>query len=893
MVYSEINSQPLLQGEFFDAPSPCIVPTSFSQECNDFRLCMSDESDGMFSMFMSEDSLSQGRASIDFGKFYESFANLLIDPMRGIKGGLDRHDANLKLQRKLPALLANMPEKSPGEIEPIINTLLGPPQFSAGICLLQVVVYLYSNDQLRVDDSDMVMKWIVDKIPLSNLITILKTKLPTLQEFQSSLLLFAIKNNLITTVKELLSLDGWMREMALCREYLYAAVRCQGGFAMTELILSSSTRDVKEKILNPYNYKYPTWYSIGNCISIETTRLLHHEGMNLATMSFGGETLLHYAITRGDVTLARYLISIGVGYPTHGEKKLIDHLVLAVWCERVDMVHILLESDFPVDGMIEWNADQHYHIKFIKLSVPYFPATAIQVAASMGNIEIVKGLVQAGANINDPACGVNGMTALQAAAEFNNTTVVQFLLQNGADVNAQGNTSTEPPRTALLVAIENNNIPLFDILLKHDASPNVPALSKYGTTILEVASVQKESSIFVPSLLARGADDKFELEPQLKARCMKLQLERAVFENNLSAVQDLVANGVTVDMCPIEIGWSTRSRIIYQTWNEDEKITILECALTTMKHHRTSDSSIFRYLIKHIVDINEQNSDNSVYPILQQVVAEGDVSLVNILLEAGANIDFVWNNSPRSKFYMGITALMTAILQKNLNMVILLLERGAEINLIGRQAGLGFVSPLQLSALWDSPDITKLLLSRGADFSTSTRNHEISFYSAAVHRASRSSFYMSVVKDLLPKVGVDERDAGLFRAAGISDLGLVRLFLDNGADINTIHTAFWDWEHTVLGFAAKIGHIKIAEFLLSRGAEVNLRIEKGLGKETALDWAAQEGKLDMVQVLLNHGADDDLPLVDRYCSPLNIARKRYHYGIVIILEKYRDKAMEE
>jgi ankyrin repeat protein len=52
--------------------------------------------------------------------------------------------------------------------------------------------------------------------------------------------------------------------------------------------------------------------------------------------------------------------------------------------------------------------------------------------------------------------------------------------------------------------------------------------------------------------------------------------------------------------------------------------------------------------------------------------------------------------------------------------------------------------------------------------------------------------------------------------------------------------------------AALKGHLKMAEFLLSKGADVNAKTKKGA---TALHHAAYQGHLEMVQYLVSRGAD--------------------------------------
>jgi uncharacterized protein len=62
-------------------------------------------------------------------------------------------------------------------------------------------------------------------------------------------------------------------------------------------------------------------------------------------------------------------------------------------------------------------------------------------------------------------------------------------------------------------------------------------------------------------------------------------------------------------------------------------------------------------------------------------------------------------------------------------------------------------------------------------------------------------------------------------------------------------------DYVIVVYAAKWGRVKVAEYLLNRGAEVNL-IPAGFDYSgTPLHYAAFEGRREMVDWLLHHGAD--------------------------------------
>ncbi|CAG8980558.1 hypothetical protein HYALB_00002556 [Hymenoscyphus albidus] len=231
----EIDSLPLLVGNFFDSgqyfPS-YFIDIPVHAEDRDIELFFGDSLDRSF-----QDSTSEGRFNGSFDGFYESFASILIPPKRYE----DRLDANVELQQRLPSLLANMPERKKGEIQSFVDILLGPPGYHAGLCMLEVVVYLFSNRLVLRHDCKPIFQWIVDRMPSRSLSAIFRTKIPTLRQFQSTLLLYAIETSRIFLVRDLMELETSREDVANCSKYLAEAVR-QNNLEMVELLLASGSQ---------------------------------------------------------------------------------------------------------------------------------------------------------------------------------------------------------------------------------------------------------------------------------------------------------------------------------------------------------------------------------------------------------------------------------------------------------------------------------------------------------------------------------------------------------------------------------------------------------------------------------------------------------------------------
>jgi len=118
----------------------------------------------------------------------------------------------------------------------------------------------------------------------------------------------------------------------------------------------------------------------------------------------------------------------------------------------------------------------------------------ILVAASVGDVEILRVLLNAGARINSK--DDSGLTALMITTLRGDTKTVAYLLQKGASVNAQ----SDKGATALMTAARDEQVEIIKLLLKAKADVNLAADG--GVTALMAAGDSLET---VKALLAAGA----------------------------------------------------------------------------------------------------------------------------------------------------------------------------------------------------------------------------------------------------------------------------------------------------------------------------------------------------------------------------------------------------
>lgn len=125
---------------------------------------------------------------------------------------------------------------------------------------------------------------------------------------------------------------------------------------------------------------------------------------------------------------------------------------------------------------------------------------AIIMACVKGNAEILKMLLDSGADVDAIDNFGTGLTALTIAAQQDNFDIVKMLLDRGADVNACG---FQRLRTPLMNASWGSSSRTVSLLL--DRGADVNQRDKYGYTALMLAASQGRHDI-ARLLLDNGAD---------------------------------------------------------------------------------------------------------------------------------------------------------------------------------------------------------------------------------------------------------------------------------------------------------------------------------------------------------------------------------------------------
>lgn len=216
----------------------------------------------------------------------------------------------------------------------------------------------------------------------------------------------------------------------------------------------------------------------------------------------------------------------------------------------------------------------------------------------------------------------------------------------------------------------------------------------------------------------------------------------------------------------------------------------------------------------------------------QTEVIAGNKETVELFIKAGINVN---DRDPVS----GMTALMFAIAKGPDEIIKLLLDNGADVNVEahGTTVLTGAIAADRNIA------VIKMLLDKGADVNATGKN-------------GITALRMALLKD--------------------KSFAVIKMLLDKGANANDTQDGV-----TALMVATSNLHADIVEMLIVKGADVNAKADKGT---TALMYASLKGSLEIVKMLLDKGADVNAKRSDDLTA-LKYASNGSHDDVVALLKK--------
>ena len=296
-------------------------------------------------------------------------------------------------------------------------------------------------------------------------------------------------------------------------------------------------------------------------------------------------------------------------------------------------------------------------------------ATPLLLAAINGNAAIIEKLVAAGADPNAPLTKY-GDTALMMAARTGKTDAIKVLLNHGAKVNAK---ETWGDTTALMWAVAERHAPAARMLI--DGGAEVNARSK-----------------FVPSTTGRGfegttpAASKPGQAAEEFASGLLTPLMFAAREGDVESARLLVAGGANVSA----VDGDGKNALALAIFNGN-----YEVASFLADSHANVNQADAQGFTPLFWAVDRRNMETA--PNFPWMVTTDPLPLIRKLLDAGANPNALVNNTPRARMREGsprivfATALMRAAFAGDLELVKLLLARGADPRIMSTDRELSLI----------------------------------------------------------------------------------------------------------------------------------------------------------------------------------------------------------
>jgi ankyrin repeat protein len=296
----------------------------------------------------------------------------------------------------------------------------------------------------------------------------------------------------------------------------------------------------------------------------------------------------------------------------------------------------------------------------------------------------------------------------------------------------------------------------------------------------------------------------------------------------------------------------------------------LKCADEWSALHKAVDSSqqeMVRLLLSHGARITATTS-RGLYP-LHRACGRGHYEVMDLLLRHGAPVEATTDD--------GWTALHGAARSGQVEVVRILLQNGSDPN----HETIEYRTPLHHACRGGHVEIVQLLLGHGANPLVKDRYGQLPIHRAAKGdnprvlqlllsskpgQISALDDFSATPLDVAESTGsfasgdflrhamcselglVEDTKTALELAIEDGDAGLVKMLVDDGADVNSMGPRAW----TALEQALQGDMEEIASILLRTGADVNV---KGARSWRALHVAARKGNPNTVDLCLRHGAD--------------------------------------
>ena len=649
----------------------------------------------------------------------------------------------------------------------------------------------------------------------------------TFQEyFFSCYIVSNLKNKLVVKLFfESILIEKEYKIMRLFLNYFYAEL-IKFKFEIKKFEIQNCLMTVvRENLFKLVKYLVEKGADVNNGISplliacdrnnIEIVKYLVEKGADVNTKDINGVTPLLIACERNDINIVKHLVENGANV---NEKNRFEITPLITACQKndIEIVKYLVQKGADINAKNDdaitplMIACQGNDIKIMKnlfekgeFEKKFYNTVDVKI-----NIEIVKYLVEKGANVN--AKNYNRSTPLIIACYENDIEIVKYLVEKGADVNTKDINGVTP----LLIACERNDINIVKHLVENGA--NVNEKNRFEITPL-ITACQKNDIEIVKYLVEKGANVNEETKNQ------DTPLMIALNRKNIKIVKYLVEKGANVneknkyEMTPLTIACNSRNFEIlnYLVQNgADLNAKNNNGKTQLMVAYEINHIDLFKYLVEIGANVNEKDIyGNSIFIIACET---NDIEMVKYLLEKGADVN--------EKGEFGYTPIIIACQRINIELIKYLVDNGGNVN-TKKDNG---ITALMIACQRSNIEIVKYLVEKGSN----VKENDDSGRTALI-----ISLYRNDYNSFRHKTLVDEKN-----------FEIAKYLIENGSDVNEKDNN----GITSLLIACMNGKIEIVKYLVEKGADVNTKDNNGV---TPLMKASEIAQIEIVKYLKEKGAN--------------------------------------
>lgn len=430
-------------------------------------------------------------------------------------------------------------------------------------------------------------------------------------------------------------------------------------------------------------------------------------------------------------------------------------------------------------------------------------------------------------------------TGLHFACQEGYLDIVQELLRHGANPNAQDCKDCTPLHLAVVLTAQTSSAIVHQLI---EAGANVGATTKEHKSALSLACARSAQGV-VKTLLKNSSVDPSDPSPLIVA-CGARKVE---------AVKDLLDLGIQID-ASLRDGLTALHQacqrryvpggVLDELLKRGANVNMRTRKCWSPLHYacRFKEFEAAQILLEHGASVDAQtNVGYTSLHISSQYCKNGRLDFIQLLLKYGANIDAVsraghtplqiackHNQEAIVKEFLkrgasmeikqGFTLLQSACRARQLNLVTLLVDHGADPNGTSKSS---LVPPLHNACQRGFLEIAEVLIERGADVEAVTEAGWTALHYACFEGRT------NITKMLLTKVGVNIHAVNndgwtpLHSACANNPMTfLVRMLLDHGASADMRKTTRDGL--TPLQLALQSGRLNVIMELLGRGGVTEL-----------------------------------------------------------------------